>query len=89
MKCLRGIPPRIYLPVVTLPQIPGGTMESLLYAGLDVHKEWITIVVFRNDEQIPYINIRKKNEPHGVKKYFLYPCIFTFTLFTIQGLTPI
>jgi transposase len=45
-------------------------MESLLYVGMDVHKDWITIVVFRNDEQNPFICIRKKNETYIVKKYF-------------------
>jgi len=44
-------------------------MESLLYAGMDVHKEWITIVVFRDEEAAPFIMIRKKNDRIVLQKY--------------------
>lgn len=44
-------------------------MKSLLYVGMDVHGEWITIVVFRDDEPAPFITIRKKNDRVVLQKY--------------------
>ncbi|MBN1646953.1 MAG: IS110 family transposase [Spirochaetales bacterium] len=46
-------------------------MESVLYVGIDVHKDFINIGAFRDNEQKICIEIQKKNDPIIVKKYFL------------------
>ncbi len=44
-------------------------MKSVLYTGMDVHKEWIVIAVYRDEESAPFINIRKKNDRIVLQKY--------------------
>ena len=45
-------------------------MNNILYVGLDVHKNSITFVVFRNNEKEPFIIISKQNDKAVLKKYF-------------------
>ncbi|MBI9108646.1 MAG: IS110 family transposase [Spirochaetales bacterium] len=45
-------------------------MESILYVGMDVHKDWIVIVVFREDETEPFIVVKKKNDKQQLRTYF-------------------
>lgn len=45
-------------------------MESVLYVGIDVHKESIVIAVLKDNEQKPFIIIKKKNDPATIQKYF-------------------
>jgi len=44
--------------------------NSLLYVGMDVHKESVVFAVFRGYEQKPFIQVSKKNDSYILKKYF-------------------
>ncbi len=45
-------------------------MESILYVGMDVHKDWIVIAIFRDEEAQPFIIVKKKNDKHVLRAYF-------------------
>ena len=46
-------------------------MESLLYVGMDVHKETLHIAVIKDSSHEPISVVKKKNDFSILKKYFL------------------
>ncbi|MDZ7794105.1 MAG: IS110 family transposase [Spirochaetia bacterium] len=45
-------------------------MNSVIYVGMDVHKETVFIVGYKNGEQVPSIVVQKKNRESELRKYF-------------------
>lgn len=45
-------------------------MNSVIYVGMDVHKETVFIVGYKDNEQTPSIVIQKKNREFELRKYF-------------------
>ena len=45
-------------------------MESIVYVGMDVHKETIAIAVFRDRNMNVEYERQIKNEPGHIRKYF-------------------
>lgn len=43
---------------------------SLVYVGMDVHKESVNIVAYKGDEKRPFIVVKKKNREFELRKYF-------------------
>jgi len=46
-------------------------MKTLHYAGMDVHKETIDVVVFQEDEREPYLERTIRNEEGVIRKLFM------------------
>jgi transposase len=46
------------------------TMNNVIYVGMDVHKETVFIVGYKDAEQIPSIVVQKKNREYELRKYF-------------------
>ena len=44
--------------------------NSVVYVGMDVHKESVNIVAYKDDEQRPSIIVEKKNREYELRKYF-------------------
>ncbi|MDZ7793294.1 MAG: hypothetical protein U5P10_06255 [Spirochaetia bacterium] len=44
-------------------------MNSVIYVGMDVHKETVFIVGYKNGEQVPSIVVQKKNRESELRKY--------------------
>ena len=44
--------------------------NSVVYVGMDVHKESVNIVAYKGDEQRPSIIVEKKNREYELRKYF-------------------
>ncbi|MFP4365260.1 MAG: transposase [Spirochaetia bacterium] len=46
-------------------------MNSVIYVGIDVHKDFLSISAFRENDQKPFIEINKQDaNPNKLKKYF-------------------
>lgn len=45
-------------------------MNSVVYVGMDVHKESVSIVGYKGDEQRPSIIVEKRNREFELRKYF-------------------
>jgi transposase len=45
-------------------------MESIYYTGMDVHKDSVSIVVFKDNDVKPEIVVKKPNQPSVLKKFF-------------------